>query len=275
MVGGVWAAGMSIKEQVMDEYIDPMFTRLTDRYFPTEARPSLPGRCDVCRSWPAQPVCQPCTARFAPQTPRCQHCAIALPLDMSVGLRTSPGVCLDCIAERPPLDRTFAAVAYAYPWSGLVGRYKFGDQPAWAPIFAALLLKAHGARESMLALDARDWVVPMPLSIQRLETRGFNQAWQLATALARLSGTAAHTDARLLLRLKDTRPQSQLKRVDRLTNVKGAFAVDPLRNSNVSGRRVVLVDDVMTSGASLFTAAAALKQAGATHVMAMVFARTD
>jgi predicted amidophosphoribosyltransferase len=66
-----------------------------------------------------------------------------------------------------------------------------------------------------------------------------------------------------------------LKRVDRLTNVKGAFAIEPLRSAEVSGRRVVLVDDVMTSGASLFTAAAALKQAGATQVVAMVFARTD
>jgi ComF family protein len=194
---------------------------------------------------------------------------------MSLGLRTSPDVCIDCIAERPPLDRTFAAVAYAYPWSGLVSRYKFGDQPAWAPVFAALLLQSPGARESLTALDATDWVLPMPLSIQRLQTRGFNQAWQLATALARQSGTVARADARLLLRVKDTRPQSQLTRIDRLTNVNGAFAVDPLRSAELGSRRVVLVDDVMTSGASLFTAAAALKQAGASEVIAMVFARTD
>ena len=252
-----------------------MFMRLTDRWFPTVANPWLASRCEVCRSWPSEPVCQPCRARFAAPLPRCRHCAIPLPLDMSLGLRTGAGVCMDCIAEPPPLDRAFAAVAYAYPWSGLVGRYKFGDQPAWAPIFAALLLQAPGARESLTALDATDWVVPMPLSPQRLQTRGFNQAWQLATALVRQSDTAAHADARLLLRVKDTRPQSQLKRVERLTNVKGAFAVDPLRNAQVRGRRVVLVDDVMTSGASLFTAAAALKQAGALEVTAMVFARTD
>jgi ComF family protein len=214
-------------------------------------------------------------ARFAAPLPRCQHCAMALPLDMSLGLRTNPGVCMDCIAERPPLDRAFAAVDYAYPWSGLVGRYKFGDQPSWAPIFADLLLRSAGARAALAELAATDWIVPMPLSVQRLQTRGFNQAWQLAAALARQSGTAARTDAQLLLRVKDTRPQSQLKRADRLTNVKGAFAVDPLRSTELSGRRVVLVDDVMTSGASLFTAAAALKQAGAAEVIALVFARTD
>jgi ComF family protein len=214
-------------------------------------------------------------ARFAPPRLRCQLCAIALPADLSFGLRTSPGVCMDCIVQRPPLDQAFAAVDYAYPWSALVGSYKFGDQPAWAPVFAALLLKSPGAIEPLAALDATDWIVPMPLSAQRLQVRGFNQAWQLAAALARQSRTAGRADARLLLRVKDTRPQSQLKRAERLTNVKDAFLVDPLRSAELDGRRVVLVDDVMTSGASLFTAAAALKQAGATNVIAMVFARTD
>ena len=252
-----------------------MFTRLTDRLFQTAPSPLLASRCAVCRSWPAEAVCQPCRARFATPLLRCQHCAIPLPLDMSLGLRTDPGVCMDCILNCPPLDHAFAAVAYAYPWSGLVGHYKFGEQPAWAPIFAALLLQTPGVMESFAALDAADWIVPMPLSAQRLQTRGFNQAWQLATALSRRSRSPARADARLLLRVKDTRPQSQLKRAERLTNVKGAFLVDPLRSAEVSGRRVVLVDDVMTSGASLFTAAAALKQAGAAQVTAMVFARTD
>ena len=194
---------------------------------------------------------------------------------MSLGLRTDPGVCVDCIVDCPPLNHAFAAVSYAYPWSGLVGRYKFGEQPAWASLFAALLLQTPGVMESLTALDTADWIVPMPLSAQRLQTRGFNQAWQLATALARQSHSPARADARLLLRVKDTRPQSQLKRAERLTNVKGAFLVNPLRSAELDGRRVVLVDDVMTSGASLFTAAAALKQAGATHVTALVFARTD
>ena len=252
-----------------------MFTRLTAPHFPTTAGTWLASRCEVCRSWPAEPVCQPCRERFAAPLLRCRHCAIPLPLDMSLGLRTDPGVCVDCIVNRPPLDHAFAAVSYAYPWSGLVGRYKFGEQPAWASIFAALLLQTPGVMESLTALDTADWIVPMPLSAQRLQTRGFNQAWQLATALARQSHSPARADARLLLRVKDTRPQSQLKRAERLTNVKGAFLVNPLRSAELDGRRVVLVDDVMTSGASLFTAAAALKQAGATHVTALVFARTD
>lgn len=252
-----------------------MFARLLDRTLLSPRWPTLASRCEVCRSWPAQPVCQPCIARFASPQPRCQTCAITLPADLSMGLRTSPGMCMDCLLQRPPLDQSFAAVDYAYPWSGLVNRYKFENQPGWASVFAALMTQAPGIRETLRGLEATDWILPMPLSAQRLQTRGFNQAWQLVSALARQSGSAARTDARMLLRIKDTRPQSQLNRADRLVNVKGAFTVDPLRSAGLSGRRVVLVDDVMTSGASLFAAATALRQAGAKHVTAMVFARTE
>lgn len=192
-----------------------------------------------------------------------------------MGLRTSLEMCLDCLLQRPPLDQSLAAVGYAYPWSGLVNRYKFENQPGWAPVFAALMIQAPGIREMLRGLEASDWILPMPLSAQRLQARGFNQAWLLVSALARQSGSAARADARMLLRIKDTRPQSQLSRADRLVNVRGAFTVDPLRSTGLAGRRVVLVDDVMTSGASLFAAATALRQAGATHVTAMVFARTE
>ena len=124
-------------------------------------------------------------------------------------------------------------------------------------------------------LGADDWVLPLPLSPQRLQTRGFNQSWLLAQQLTRHSQTAARADARLLLRIRDTRPQSQLLRGERLTNVKGAFMVNPLRANQLVGRRVVLVDDVMTSGASIYTAAQALQNAGAAQVTALVLARTE
>jgi ComF family protein len=120
------------------------------------------------------------------------------------------------------------------------------------------------------ALDAADLVLPIPLSRARLAERGFNQALLLARAL-----TPKKTEAALLLRVRHTAAQTALDRQDRLSNVKGAFTVDPLMSSKVRGRRVVLVDDVMTSGASLFTAAQALRQAGAARITALVLARTD
>ena len=255
-----------------------MFTRLlTPAFIPgllLHRLPEVASQCAVCRSWPARQVCQPCESRFAAWQPRCVRCALALPADLSLGLRSGPGVCAGCVRQSPPLDGTLAAVHYAYPWSTLITRYKFGEQHGWAGFFAALLLKAPGVPQAFDSLGAQDWVLPVPLSAQRLHTRGFNQAWELASALARQSQTAARADARLLLRIKHTRPQSQLKREARLANVKGAFQVDPLRVAELQGRRVLLVDDVMTSGASLFAAAQALRDAGAAHITAVVLART-
>jgi ComF family protein len=125
------------------------------------------------------------------------------------------------------------------------------------------------------ALHVHDIIVPMPLSAERLQSRGFNQAWALTSALARQAGTPARLDARLLLRVKNTQPQTTLQREARRANVRNAFHVDPLRAPLLSGRRVVLVDDVMTSGATLFTAAEALRAAGAAHVTAIALARTS
>jgi ComF family protein len=159
-----------------------------------------------------------------------------------------------------------AAVDYAYPWAGMVGHYKFQADPAWAPTLARLLQSTPWAEP---LIDAADWVLPIPLSAQRLRERGFNQALLLARALA-----PDKTDATLLLRLHDTQAQSGLGRAQRLRNLQGALAVDPLRASSLQGRSVLLVDDVMTTGATLQAAATALRQAGASAVSALVFART-
>ena len=183
-------------------------------------------------------------------------------------------VCIACVQQAPPVAATLAALDYSYPWSGLISAYKFGDQPGWALFFASMLLKAPGVQQALAALQPCDLIVPIPLSKERLQTRGFNQAWELAAALASQSGCTARLDGTLLLRVKNTRPQTELKREARLENVKGAFQIDPLRALDISGKRVVLIDDVMTSGASLFTAASVLRAAGAAHITGIVLART-
>ena len=236
--------------------------------------PGLPSTCEVCRSWPAQQVCRPCIARFATPGLRCNLCALPLPTDLSQGLRSNPGLCADCILKAPPVDATLVAVNYDYPWAGLVSLYKFGDKPGWAAFLAALLLEAPRVRSVFEAMEPCDFVLPMPLSKERLQSRGFNQAWQLTRELAAQSATRAPADAQLLLRVRDTQPQTELKRAARLSNVADAFQVDPLRAAELAGRQVVLVDDVMTSGASVFSAAGALRAAGARHITVMAFART-
>jgi ComF family protein len=112
-------------------------------------------------------------------------------------------------------------------------------------------------------------VLPIPLARERLAERGYNQSWLLARQLA-----PDQADAALLLRIRHTTAQRTLPRSERLSNLQGAFAVDPLRAHEVRGQRLLLVDDVMTSGASLHTAARVLLQAGATQVSAIVLART-
>jgi ComF family protein len=120
------------------------------------------------------------------------------------------------------------------------------------------------------ALERAAMVLPMPLSTRRLAERGFNQAQLLAACLA-----PRKIAPQLLLRVRHSAPQTTLDRNDRVRNVKGAFAVDPDQIARVQAADIVLVDDVMTSGASIFTAAAALRQAGAARVTALVLARTD
>ena len=220
---------------------------------------ATPGQCAVCRGWPAQPVCEACIVRFAQPQPRCLTCALPAPAGVSQ--------CGRCLREPPTLDRCLAAVSYSYPWSGLVTQFKFHGQPGWAGPLAALMRSAPWVEP---ALEAADNVLPMPLSRERLAERGFNQALELARALA-----PGKLRSDLLLRVRNTPAQAELGLAARLRNVQGAFAVEPLQAAQVRGRRLVLVDDVMTSGASLFAAAAALRQAGALQITAIVLARTD
>ncbi|MEO7939542.1 MAG: phosphoribosyltransferase family protein [Betaproteobacteria bacterium] len=219
----------------------------------------IPGQCAVCRCWPSNPVCDTCVALFAQPCPRCITCAIAV----NAAVRQ----CGACIRQPPPLDACVAGLHYAYPWSELIVRFKFRQQPGWAHTLALLLRSAPWVEPE---LEQADRVVPMPLSTQRLRQRGFNQALELARHLA-----PEKLSTELLLRIRDTAAQSALGREQRMRNVRDAFAVEPLRRGELVGARVVLVDDVMTSGASLFAAAAALRQAGARHVTGMVLARAD
>lgn len=219
----------------------------------------LPSQCAVCRSWPGDPLCEACVSRFAQPALRCRTCAMPL--------GAADTRCGACIRDPPPLDACVAAVPYVYPWAGLIVRFKFQARPGHAELLAAVMRHAPWVEP---ALERADKVLPMPLSAQRLRARGFNQALELARRLA-----PAKTDATLLLRIRDTAPQSALNRAQRLRNVRHAFAVEPARAAELSGQRLVLVDDVMTSGASLYAAAAALRQAGAAHVTALVLARAD
>lgn len=219
---------------------------------------ALPSQCQVCRSWPTQTLCEACVSRFAQLQPRCHTCALPMPVGVVQ--------CGACLQHPPPLDACLAAVPYDFPWAALIANFKFREQPGLARALALLMRSTPWVEP---ALEAADHVLPMPLSRERLQSRGFNQALVLARQLA-----PDKTRTRLLLRVKDTPPQRTLKRAERLTSVNGAFAVEPLHAGQIKGTKLVLVDDVMTSGASLFAAARVLRAAGASHITGLVIART-
>jgi len=175
--------------------------------------------------------------------------------------------CGACVVRPPPLDACLAALPYAYPWSGLIAEFKFRQRPGWAAQWALLMRSAPWVEP---ALESSDLVVPMPLSRERLQERGYNQALVLAQALepGKLVSNA-------LLRPLHTAPQSSLTRQERLQSVLHAFAIDPHRANQLRGKRIVLLDDVMTSGASLHAAATVLRHAGAVHITGLVLARTQ
>lgn len=240
------------------QYIDGMPPRRAARLF-ADLVQRVPSQCAVCRAWPSRPVCDACVARFAPPVRRCIGCAIPVVDGVSR--------CGDCVRHPPPLNACRAAFAYAWPWQECIGSYKFRGEAGWAGTFATLLRSAPWVEP---ALEQADLVLPMPLAPARLRERGFNQVGELARRLAPHKFEPA-----LLLRTRETPAQSGLTRAERLRNLRGAFAVEPLRAPEVQGRRIVLVDDVMTSGASLFAAAQVLREAGAVHITAVVLARTQ
>lgn len=231
-----------------------LFTRLL------AATRRLPSLCAVCRGWGTQRVCAICVERFATRQARCPRCALKLP----DGAR----LCGACLSEPPPFARALAAVDYGHPWDGLITHFKFHGALDLAPALAQRLLTTfeHGDAPAPALL------LPVPLSTERLRERGYNQAWELTRRLGR--ALRCEADARLLLRIKDTPHQLAFPPEQRAGNVRAAFAVEPRRLADVRGRRVTVVDDVMTTGATFGEIARVLLLAGASEVAVWAVART-
>lgn len=219
----------------------------------------LPSQCAVCHAWPAQRVCAACVARFAQAVPRCRRCALRLP-DAAVGVER----CGACLKKPPLFDACLAAFDYAYPWAAALADFKFHGDPGWSAALADLMRSAPGVAA---ALDAAQRVLPLPLSAERLRERGFNQSALLARRLA-----GGKLDTRSLLRLRGGEAQSGLTRAQRLRNLRGAFAVAP--GAALRGQHLLLLDDVMTTGASAQAASRALRAGGAQQITVLVLART-
>jgi len=209
------------------------------------------GSCFLCRGAAPDVLCAACDADLPRlSAPLCPRCALA-----------SPGgaLCGRCLAEPPHYDATVAALAYAFPADVLIHALKFRGELALAPLFAGILSQTISRSERI------DLVVPVPLSAQRLRGRGYNQSAEIARRLAQ----RAPLELFLCERSRDTAAQTDLPWSERQRNVRGAFRCA----RSISGT-VAVVDDVMTTGATLNEIALVLKRAGAGRVVNWVVART-
>lgn len=199
-------------------------------------------------------VCSACHDSLPRHATACPWCAA--PSTGPVGQ-----VCGECLQHPPSFDRTYAALDYTFPVDKLIQAYKYRHQLALALLFGALLSRT--VRE-----QARpDTILPLPLHPTRLRERGFNQAHEIAKFLGKdLNLPLAPSLAR---RVVNTASQATLDWDARKKNMQGAFACE----ENLKGRHIALVDDVMTSGATLNEAAQTLKRAGAAQVSLWVVAR--
>ncbi|MBO9716367.1 MAG: ComF family protein [Pseudoxanthomonas sp.] len=219
------------------------------------ARRALPLRCLACGE-PGDDgldLCAACHAALPLNRNACLRCALPL---------AAPGTCGRCLSRPPPLHAVHAAFAYAAPLDRLLPRYKFHQDLAAGHLLAQLMAHA------LAGCERPQGLVPVPLHRARLRQRGYDQALELARPLASTLRLPLHVD--LLQRVRATPAQSQLDATARRRNLRGAFGV--------TGRplpaHVALVDDVMTTGATLHAAAAALRRAGVARVDAWVCART-
>ena len=224
---------------------------------------ALPPLCPSCRDLvTGNGLCPTCWGRLAfISAPYCPRLGIPFAYDPGPGILS-----MQAIADPPAYGRARAAVRYDDVARKLVHAFKYGDRLDLSPLLGRWMTRA--GRELFEGADA---LVPVPLHWRRLWARRFNQSAALAEAIARASGIAvAHTALR---RVKATPQQVGLSRTERATNVQGAFRVAPSGKAEVAGRRLIVVDDVLTSGATADACARALLRAGAAQVDVLVFAR--
>lgn len=207
-----------------------------------------------------------CAAYTKSSKDLCQACFDALPWHtaphcLQCGLLSNHPICGHCLTEPPNFDATFAVLRYEFPLDALMQQYKYGNALQTAHLLAGLMSTHH-------ALQNIDLVIPMPLHPQRLKERGFNQSLEIAKLLAKQNNIPL--DYTSCTRTKYTPPQASLPLKARTKNIKGAFAC----SADLTKKRIAIVDDVMTTGASLNEFAKTLKKAGAAHVECWVVART-
>jgi ComF family protein len=224
----------------------------------------LPPLCPSCREPlnDSSGLCASCWSKLSLiEPPYCARLGIPFAYDPGPGLLS-----MEAIANPPAYDRARAAVRYDDVARTLVQAFKYSDRLDLAPMMGRWMARA--GRELLAGADA---LIPVPLHWRRLWARRFNQSAALAGAISALSGVPVAHDG--LKRVRATPQQVGRSKVERADNVQGAFGVPAEHKAAIAGRRLVLIDDVLTSGATVDACARALLRASAAHVDVLVFAR--
>ncbi|MEZ5840076.1 MAG: ComF family protein [Hyphomicrobiales bacterium] len=224
----------------------------------------VPPRCLSCGAAVEAPhtLCARCWSRLRLiERPYCERLGTPFPFDPGPGALSSAA-----IASPPAFDRARAVAVFDEVARGLVHDLKYRDRGELSVAMGRWMARA-GAE----LVAGADLLVPVPLHRRRLFQRRYNQSALLARAVAAASGVAVSVDS--LERIKQTRQQVGLSARDRAANVRGAFVVPAAHRIDIAGRNIVLVDDVLTSGATVEAATRALRRAGAARVDVLVFAR--
>jgi ComF family protein len=223
-------------------------------------RLALPQRCELCVArTDGALLCAACASGLPSVAEACPVCALP---------SANGAICGACLTNPPPYAATVAALVYAFPVDRLLQRIKYGGRITladWAGAALAGVVRAALAQRS--AEDRPEWIVALPLAEARQRERGFNQAAEIASRIAQATALPLHAP---LARIGGGPAQAALPWAERRRNVRGAFAV----RRGVRGARIALVDDVMTTGATLAEASRTLVHAGAARVECWVVART-
>ncbi|KJE36207.1 competence protein ComF [Thalassospira sp. HJ] len=231
----------------------------------------LPPRCGGCGDVTdtTHAVCADCWAglRFI-SAPQCACCGYPFELDVTDSSHGEQMLCAACLQKKPAFDQARAALVYDDHSREYLLRFKHADRGDLTPLLARWVYQAGKG-----IWDQADLIVPVPLHRKRLLKRRYNQSGLLAAKLSRMTGVP--WDGLVLRRARNTRSLGGLGPSSRKREVGGAFEVDEVRvdKCNLAGARVVLIDDVLTTGATANACVRALKRSGAMHVSVITVAR--
>ena len=242
------------------------FLRLAYQRSKTLFEACLPSHCLLC-DLPSQQslICQCCHHAILTERPCCLHCGSALVI--------SQPFCGECIKHRFAFQQLHAIASYQSPYPALIKQLKYNNQLLFADLLGLLLATSVKQRYKPQQLQQIDGLIPVPLHINKLRTRGFNQANLITNAL--IKNLPLQIVKEQVIRNKITTPQEGLSRQQRALNLEGAFSLTPQDQHSLQGKYVVIIDDVVTTGATINSLCHCLLKAKVKRIDVWCICRTE